>query len=82
MPFATNRDEDFIRRPYVAGPSLPTANRIGKLLTKRSTPLPDRLLAQTNTTGGQQLLDLPETQREAEVQPHGMADNLGRIAIT
>jgi hypothetical protein len=45
--------------------------------TELAAPLTDGFVADNDAAGGQDLLDLPIAQREAEVEPHGVSNNLG-----
>src|SRR6478672_1869276 len=47
----------------------------------RTRPLPHGFMADDDATRGQQLLHHAKPEREAEVEPDGMADDLGREAI-
>ena len=47
---------------------------------KRASPRADGFVADLYPALGQQVLDVPVTQMEPEVQPHGMADDLRRKA--
>ena len=44
-------------------------------------PLPHGLVADDDAARGQHLLDHAQAEREAEVQPNGVADDLGRKAV-
>src|SRR5271169_4365496 len=63
--------------PFVAGAREPTTDPVGELLSKFARPLPHRFVADDDTARGQQLLHHAEAKREAEIQPDGMADDLG-----
>jgi hypothetical protein len=45
-------------------------------------PGPDGLVGDDHPAFGHQLLDLPQTQGEPVVQPHAVANDLHRVAVT
>src|SRR5687767_15135024 len=49
---------------------------LAKILAELQSPLPHGLVADQDASGGQHLLHHPEAQGKAEVQPHGMIDDL------
>ena len=72
----------FIEMPFVANPRKATTDLIGELLVEFAGPLPHGFMADDDVAGGEQFLHHAETKWEAEIQPHGMADNLGREPIS
>ncbi len=74
--------KDFVDMPGIPQPSLSffKFTRLGR--PKLLTPLADRFIRNGDTTFGQQLFDLTEAQREAVVQPDGMADYLRGKTVT
>src|ERR687898_2484511 len=79
MLLASDLEHDLIEMPFVAGPGQPPADDVGELLLE--APLPDRLVADLDAAEGQHLLDHPKAQRESEVQPDRVADQLRREAV-
>src|SRR5215831_7523189 len=67
--------------PFVANPRKPTTDPVGERLAKFARPFPHRFVADDDAAGGQQLLDHTQTEREAEIQPDGVADDLAREPI-
>ena len=67
--------------PFVANPGEAATALIGELLAELARPLPHGFVADDDAAGGQQLLNRAQPEREAEVQPDGMADDFGREAI-
>jgi len=53
-----------------------------ELLAEFARPLPHRFVANDDAAGRQQFLYHTQPEREPEIQPHGMADNLGGEPIT
>jgi len=76
-----NFEHDLIEMPFVANPGKATTDLIGELLAEFARPLPHGFVADDDAAGGEQLLHHAETEQEAEIQPHGMADDLGREPI-
>src|SRR6516165_1885235 len=54
---------------------------IGEPLAELARPLPHGFMADDDATRGQQLLHHAQPEREAEIEPDGMADDLSREAI-
>ena len=50
-------------------------------LAELTRPAADRLVADLDPAPGEQLLDLTQTEREAEIQPHRMADHKGGESV-
>jgi hypothetical protein len=56
-----------------------TATELIRLvLAEIATPFANRLIGHCHTTFEQQLFDVAVAEAEAEVQPHGVADDLNR----
>src|SRR6516162_4779545 len=66
-----------IQMPFVADAREPATDPVGELLAKFARPLPHRFVADDDAASGQQLLHHTKTEREAKIQPHRMADDLG-----
>src|SRR5215471_12407604 len=75
-------EHDLIEMPFVARPRQAATDMTGELLAKFACPLPYGFVADDDAARGQQLLHHAKTEREAEIQPHGMSDDLGREAIS
>jgi hypothetical protein len=50
-------------------------------LTEIPRSASDRLIADHDPEFGQELLDIPQTERETKIQPHRMADLVGRKTV-
>src|SRR5260370_28126283 len=74
-------ENNLIEMPFVANPGQATTDLVGELLAKFARPLPHGFMADDDAASGQQLLHHAQTKREAEIQPHGMADEFGREPI-
>ncbi len=81
LPLASDREENLIEVPLVAGLWPTPAQLVGVLLTKCLTSLTNRFIRQDNAPFGHEFFYIPIPESEAEVQPHGVADTLGREAI-
>ena len=67
--------------PFVTGLRTPTAELIGILLAKFPTPFPNRFIRHHDTTGKQQLFDIPVAEAEPEIEPYDVADDLDWEAV-
>src|ERR1700731_752638 len=63
--------------PLVANPGQAATNLVGEALAELARPLPHGFVADHDAARGQQLLHHAQPERKAEIQPHGMADDLG-----
>lgn len=64
--------------PLVTAPGLAPVQRVRVGLAELQAPLADSLVAHVQAAAGQQILDVTEAQREAEVQPAGVPASLAR----
>ena len=78
---AVDSDEYFVEEPRIAWPSLPLAQGSSIGASELETPLPDRLVADSDSTLGQEIFDIPEAQAETVIQPHGVGDDLTGITV-
>jgi hypothetical protein len=65
--------------PLVARAWQPTSDLVGEGLAELARPLPHGFVAHVDAAGGQHLFD--QAQREAEVEPDGVADDLAWKAV-
>lgn len=79
---AIDPDEDLIEVPCVTGLWASAAQLVGIGLPELGAPPPDRLIADHDTAFEHHLLDITEAEREPEVQPHAVVDDLDRVAVT
>src|SRR5690348_2923627 len=80
MEPAPDPDEDLVQVPLVARPRPALLERVGEGATEPKAPGPNALVAHDDAALGQDRLDLTQAQAEAVVEPHGVADDLGREA--
>src|SRR5271155_2114254 len=78
---AVDANEDFIQMLVVAQPSLSSLQSPSIVETELLTPLTDRFIGYDDAALGEKLFDIPETQAEAMISPHRIADDLGREPI-
>src|ERR1700731_738820 len=67
--------------PFIAHSRKATTDLVGELLAEFARPLAYSFVADDDTPSGQQFLHHAQTEWEAEIQPHGMADDLGREPV-
>src|SRR3954447_974744 len=58
------------------------ADLVGEALAELARPLPYGLMAHVDAAGRQHLFDHAQAQRELEIEPHGVADDLAWKAVT
>ena len=71
----------FVQVPLVAGLRQPAPDLVGERLAELEAPLPHGLVADRDAAGGEDLVHMAQAQREAEVEPDGVADDLGREPV-
>src|SRR5512135_890453 len=74
----TNCEHHLIQMPFVSTARTTVAQFIGVGLPKLQTPLPDRFIGHHDPSLCQQFLNITKTEREAEIQPNRVADDLRR----
>src|SRR3954471_5556958 len=78
---AADHQAHFVEMPFIARTGQPAPDLVGERLAELEAPLAHSLVAHVDAAGGQHLFDHAQAQRKAEVQPHGVADDLARKAI-
>jgi hypothetical protein len=61
--------------------ALSMPNLVGKSLTELEAPLSDSLIGHHNASSRKRFFDITETQRKTEIQPDGVIDDRGEIAM-
>src|SRR3954451_5054733 len=79
---AGDHQAHFVEVPFVSRTGQPTPDLVGEALAELARPLAHGLVAHVNAAGGQHLFHHAQAQREPEVEPHGVADDLARKAVT
>ncbi len=72
-----DRDENLVQEPGVTQLAALASRPARVLGAELGTPTPDRLIRNNHSALRQEVLDVPEAQAEAVVQPDGVADDLG-----
>jgi hypothetical protein len=79
-------NEDFIHMPCVAWACTPPSQFIGIVLAELhpggTRPLPHGFIGDLHAARRQKFLNIPITEREAKIEPDGMAHNFSGKAIT
>jgi hypothetical protein len=78
---AKRDQETLVEMPLVAGASASSTQPCGEGGAELGAPLTDGFVADDDATLGQQILHVAEAGMEAEVQPDGVSDDLGREAV-
>jgi len=73
--------EHLVEVPLVARSSSARSSSRGIRGTALRPPLTARLVADDDATLGEQVLDVTKAEVEAEIQPDGVGDHLGREAM-
>src|ERR1700745_4260892 len=63
--------------PFVANPRKAPTDLVGKMLAELARPLSDGFVADDDAAGRQQLLPHAAPERKPEIEPHGVANDLG-----
>ena len=63
--------------PGVTQTAPPGPQALGVLEPEGQAPLPDRFVRDGNPALREEILDVPKTEAESVVQPHGVGDDLG-----
>jgi len=71
---AGDRQHDFVHVPFVAGRRQPAPDLVGERLPELQHPLPDGPMADDDAARSQQFVHHAQAEREAEVEPCGVAD--------
>ena len=69
-------EHHLVQMPLVADAREPATDSVGERLAKFARPLPHRFVANSDAASSQQLLDHSQPEREPEIQPDGVADDL------
>jgi hypothetical protein len=78
---AGDGDDDLIEVPLVAAARGSPTDAVGKFPSEFQAPLPDRLVCDRDAASCQHRFDHAQAQREPEIEPDRVADELGGMAI-
>src|SRR5829696_9270646 len=70
-----------VEMPFVSHTGQPAPDLVGEALAELARPLAHGLMAHDDAAGRQHLFDHAQAQGKAEVQPHGVADDLAWKAV-
>jgi hypothetical protein len=76
----TDRDDHLAELPFIRRSRPVTPNLCRDLRTEAIDPFPDRLMADDNAPGGEQIGHIPQAHRETIVGPNGIGNDLTRKA--
>ncbi len=82
VALALDLQQHLIQVPFITRVCAPAAQSRSTAWAELCAPRTDRLVGDRHSPFGQELLDIAQAQVEAELEPNGMADDLGRVAIT
>ncbi len=80
MSLPVDLEEHFVQVPFIPWSRPMATQLVGVGLPELAAPLPHRLVADHNSPLVQEFFDIPKAQREAMVQPDGVADDFSREA--
>ena len=81
QPLAADGHEHLVEVPLRTRARTSGPQPARELRAELPHPSPDRLIGDVEPALGQKLLHISETQREAEVEPNGLSDHLGRETV-
>src|SRR6266542_6410711 len=81
VAFAADLQRHLVQMRLVAGAYSSSTQPGSEGGAEFGAPLADGLVADDDATLGEQILNVAEAEVEAEIQPYGMGDDLGREAV-
>jgi hypothetical protein len=78
---AGDGNDNLVEVPFVAAARGASTDAVGEFTAEFQAPLADRLISHRDATCCQHLLDHTQAQREAEIEPHRVADELCGVAV-
>ena len=81
LALTIDRHEDFVQEPRIAESTLPALQAPRVVRAELPAPLPNRFVRDDDASFRQQIFDIPEAQAVPVVEPHGVADDVGRKAM-
>ena len=82
LTLTVDRDEDFVQKPRIAEATLTSLQPPSVVGAELRAPLPNGFVRHDDASCGQQVLDIPEAQALSVVQPHSVADDVRRKAMS
>jgi hypothetical protein len=81
MPVAADRDDYLVEMPLAARPRSTGAQVASELQPELQDPSPDRLVRNIEAAFCQEFLDVAVADREAQIKPDGVADDVRREPV-
>jgi hypothetical protein len=81
MPFLRDRDAHCIQGPLITRPGTPATEGMGLGVAELAAPRADRCVRHEHPTDTQAFFPIAVAERDAEIQPAGVADDLPRAAL-
>jgi len=81
MLFGADFKKHLIEMPFVASLRTASTQLVGRVLAEFAARLSNGFVGQDNAPGGHEFFDITITEREAKLEPDGVADNIGREAL-
>jgi hypothetical protein len=81
MALAADRDEQLVHMPDVAEPTLLPPQGTSICWSKLPAPGPNRFVRHRDATFGKEIFNIAKAEREAMIQPNGVADDLRRKPV-
>jgi hypothetical protein len=82
LPVAADRHDHLVEMPLAARQWSLGAQVSRKLQPERPDPSPDRLVRNIEAAFCQEFLDVAVAEREAQIEPDGVADDVGRESVS
>src|SRR5690606_34978613 len=80
--FATDRDDHLVEMPHAIGSAAPASDVRRDRWSELVRPATNCLIGNVDSTLGEQVLDVPQAHREPKIEPHCVAYDLRRKAMT
>jgi hypothetical protein len=81
VPSPMDGEKHLVQLPFVPWSGTPAPKWLGILRPKRAVPLADGLIGHRDPTRKEPLCHIAITEAKPEIEPHGVADDLGGEAV-
>ena len=81
LALTVDRHEHLVQEPRISESTLSAFQAPRVVRAELPAPLPNRFVRDDDASFGQQILDIPEAETVSVVEPHGVADDVGRKAM-
>jgi hypothetical protein len=82
LTLASNGDEELVQVPRVAQPTFSPLQPAGVIASELPAPLADGLVGDGDAPLRQEVLHVSQAQAKPEIEPDGVADDLGREPVS